>query len=424
MSGLRRWWSAGVLWCGLLACEDAGSIGSDRCVGAETRCDSLPADESLPIDTFAFPKVGTAQLRELEVVWSRDLVCRPACQRLRVVAAADGLWLVRALAPDGLRVLRYGEGGDLSAEILLDAPDDDGSYEYDVSPPVSDGAGGLVVHVNWLVWATSALPPSVATSEVIQIDAAGVVTRTPLPWKMQPPVFSHGVLPHNDGFLLYQSNGKSNMLRQVDAQGETEWQQVTFPEWIPALGVAGQRSLLALEDGFIVSAFTNASSGLASLGGGVGLVRVDAAGNVTRSIRFTTWPVATRLAALSANQFAMAGNIPEAAPSGLPILTEDLYVFRLDDKLAMSGVRIVRETYAALDLSGFAGDERGDLYVSSRVGARDDERGLLCRVPQESDAVCYQTEPALLLYDIVPSADGHVYAVSEEKLLRLRLPQD
>jgi hypothetical protein len=420
-------------WLGLLlmlfahsGCNDEGIVGMEECLGAEP-------PEPLGLPTPEYRLLSSATEDEAAVAWRVALSCGSDCQGShgQVVAdAAGGVWTVQTriqtrngdpavvyshVRPDG-KVLHAGE---------LAAPDGDGAYPF-ISSVKSVPSGGLLLSINWGPFSSKDVP---STLEFVRVTDAGI-TRTAMG---EAPVLTYSrslgyttrslrAIPAPEEPILFITSEQNSLIRKLDAEGGTAWQQTSLPTWAQMLYDAEP-----LESGFVLLAGPRTfGASLAELAKDnlPGLVWFDAVGNPTQTTKLFSDAVGAQLRVLADDRVALAAVSEFYDPENvIPSSTRDLHVVRFGKELTSSGHRILTEGAIAPQLLGFTSDEDANLYVSSVGGSRAKVRGLVCKLPDDADGSCFLT-PADVQPGAIAAGEADVlYMISQGEVVRLELPQ-
>jgi hypothetical protein len=427
-------------WLGLLpilsvfsGCNEEGIVGMEKCMGAETRCEDPPEPVDLPLPEYRL--LSSATEDEAALAWSVELSCGSDCQGShgQVVAdAREGIWAVQArkgdaavvyshVRPDG-EVLHVGE---------FAAPSGDGAYPS-IALVKSVPSGGLLLSINWRAFNGKEVP---STLELVRVTGEGLI-RTDMG---AAPVRTYGdssdgsagssimqttrslrAIPAPEAPIVFITSEQNSLIRKLDAQGRTSWQQTSLPAWAQILNDAEP-----LESGFVLLAGPRtAGASLADLANHYrpGLVWFDAAGNPTQSTTLLPDDF-TQFRVLADDSVAIAAISSFYDPENTILSsTRDLRVTRFGKELSTSGHRILTAGAVEPQLLGFTSDEDANLYVSSVGGSRAQVRGLVCKLPEHADGACFLMPEGVLPGTIAAGEADVLYMISQGELVRLELP--
>lgn len=408
----------------LLACNDEGLIGSERCLGKNTRC-VVPRDDQILNELAGNLTMMSSQTaREARRAWSFDLRCENTCDSVQLIDdGSGGVWVLYPTyqhvsykhIDKQAQVIAEGEN-----ERMVDYPFGiagasrswplrDGGFVFsttsfdgkhgDVHPPYRN----RIVRVN---------DDGVTLVDAGQVSSDGVGGLAAL--GAQP---GFDVVPSGDGFITVSLAPSISRVREFDGDGKTLWQQVALPKAAEAnLGLAPLASGFAM---LIGPRATN--TGFFSNADTRGMVWFDADGNITTQMNWISgWqqrpPI---LLGLSEDRVALAGVV---TGGNSKMQSEDLCVMRLARDGSRTGHCVLGDTAINHILGGVASDAEETVYVSSVAGTRDDAHGLLCALPDTGEGICYKAPEGIFPTRLSVSEPGVVYTITEQELVKLELP--
>jgi hypothetical protein len=425
----------------LSSCSEEGTIGRERCLGENTRCEPAPPELGMYDISNAKP-VSSDVTREAKLIWSVNLDCPRDCSAPALSQLVDdgegGVWILHP--PGGLGAL--GGSGGLGA---LDEPRPGFKYErvddrgnvvvrheeplagdevFSISPfsrawPHPEG-GVVLARTSSLFDRVEPLP---FVHHLMRVGDDGVsdliVGRSRVGSRVGfwGPEQLFDLMPSHDGFITVMLGAEAQVVRKIDASGDTIWRQVELPS-----GSETPWGMVPLDSGF---ALLTSSELYTTLGAIPTLLWFDADGNVMAQswLPFNSLNQRPAVLGLSGARVASAG-IAASLDDSLPPngYVFDLHVVRLAPDATATGHRIVNEGLSPLSVGSLAVDGDDTIYVTSVTGTRRSPRGLICALPDQGDGSCYLAPQGVSLQGISAPAPGVLYALSGEALVKLELP--
>ncbi len=424
----------------LSSCSEEGTIGRERCLGENTRCEPAPPEQG-NYDLSKAKPVSSDVTREARLIWSVDLECDGRCGAAfaqLIDDGAGGLWILHP--PGGLGSLGGSGGlgalGQPTTGFTYERIDDQGNVVVRGEEPLAieevfsigpfprawpHPEGGVVLA------RTSSLfdqdEPLPFVHHIMRVGDDGVsdliVGRSrpgslPGLWAPEQPF---DLMPSDDGFITVMLGAETQVVRKIDAAGDTMWRQVELPSGSQTLW-----GMVQLDSGF---ALLTSSELHPTIGALPTLVWFDADGNVTAQswLPFNGMNQRPPVLGLSGARVAAAGITGSFDDSVTPSrYISDLHVVRLASDATVTGHRIVSEGLSPLSLGSMAVDADDTIYVTSVTGTRRNPRGLICALPDQGDGTCYLAPEGVSLQGISAPAPGVLYALSGEALIKLELP--
>lgn len=406
-------WASMIVLSGLVACGD-GTIGGEHCVAFKCEARGF---ELTPL-VVQFSELRTRDALPLPTAkWEIANPCSTPCdasERALLFPAGNGsvFNIVRHGAPPSVQLISA-EAQRTEAQLSTPASASPSPGTY----AVGSADGRLWMHAQW---------PQPGTSQPLD-ELASWVAGQPVQRSMLAVAPSQrrplGAIPGAPGsYLLFDSNivtGEmlSGSVRLIAQDGAVHWQRGGLPSAIAIIGGSAAWD----GDHYVVTA-RNASAPATS---SYALVWLDAAGGLERAttIYGANWRSARLLdrgpgsfVALGRSDLESGASLSNSDTTG----NIDIVAFRESEPLA--AWRLRRDCFFELEIRGFTVDAAGTMFVSTQAGVWDEPRGLLCRLPEQGQGVCYQSEPMQLLGALAAIGTDSLVAELNDRLVRIDLP--